>query len=85
VACYVAAREKGVAMSNNLTDFLVRLAGDSQLQSRYEADRATVMDEAGLDDDEKAALESGDHVRIASQLDFEGHTGFVPICFCRFS
>lgn len=71
-------------MSNNLTDFLVQLAGDSELQSRYQADPGAVMDEAGLNQDDKTALESGDHVQIASQLDLEGHSGFVPICFCRF-
>ena len=71
-------------MTVDLTSFLVQLAGDSELQSRYESDMEGVMTEAELSGDEKSALRSGDFNQIAAQLDFEGHSGFVPMCFCRF-
>lgn len=70
-------------MSNSLTDFLVQLAGDSELQSKFEADPTATMNQAGLNQQEQDALQSGDHMQIGSLLDFEGHSGFVPICFCR--
>lgn len=55
-------------MTGGLKDFLVRLAADPGYLARFSQDPVSVLDEAGLTDEERAAVLARDSGRLRSAL-----------------
>ncbi|WP_064791871.1 hypothetical protein [Shewanella woodyi] len=50
---------------SNLNDFLENLSSDAELQVRYLENPEQVMEEAGLSEEEKEAMRSGDEKSLS--------------------
>jgi hypothetical protein len=59
-------------------DYLTRLHEDTDLQSRYWADPEGELERAGLDDEQRAAILSGDPQQIREIISQETGEEFQP-------
>ena len=67
-------------MSKASTDLIAKLSTDPDFRARFRDNPDQVMDEAGLSEEDKAAMKSGDPDRIREHLGDDAPPG----CFVMF-
>ena len=67
-------------MSKASADLIARLSTDPEFRTRFRANPDQVMDEAGLSEEDKAAMKSGDPDKIREHLGDDAPPG----CFVMF-
>ena len=67
-------------MSKASADLIAKLSTDPDFRTRFRANPDQVMDEAGLSEEDKAAMKSGDPDRIREHLGDDAPPG----CFVMF-
>lgn len=67
-------------MSKASADLIAKLSTDPEFRTRFRANPDQVMDEAGLSEEDKAAMKSGDPDKIREHLGDDAPPG----CFVMF-
>jgi hypothetical protein len=68
--------------TSNATDLLVKLSSDPALRQRFQADPGAVLDEAGVEGEDREILLSGDPGRLQGYL---ASNDAPPGCFLMFA
>lgn len=61
--------------SNKVANFLIRIAEQPEYKAQYEENPTKILDEAGITEEKKAEIMSGDIGKV------QGAVGVVAVCF----